>query len=483
MPEKKNKRILLWMPCGSGNVPTETMSCLLHLRDNLPDGYELDFEFQTRQLVERARNKIMQKAYTEKYDYLFFLDDDNPVPAQTLQRMIEDKKDVVTWIIPWRYKTDKGRYVLCIMEEKKDDYGLTYYENKTSIPDTDEPFMVDNHGTWCVLISQPVIKFMRERYSGIPFKFKTTTWEVDPDKKEIIKEMDIDKGPFGWKDIHMAYYSEDLMFFHRAKHEWGFELWCDPRVKWYHISDTTKVEVDDSFYEREVTTSIVMPVYNTLAFTKQALHEIQKKLTTKYEIIVIDDGSTDWTKEYLDWVKDYLNLTVITHETNMWVNYSWNEWMALAKGKYIMVINNDILMSEWCDQELIYCMDRNNLLVCGPITMENEALTKGWTYTAQNIIGWCFMVRRDARVQIGNIPETLYMWYWDDWIFRRTKELKKHYAMWISIKAKVYHYGSQTLDHWFADKWFKNKRLRDDAVERKKICKEHNREDERNKDE
>ena len=46
--------------------------------------------------------------------------------------------------------------------------------------------------------------------------------------------------------------------------------------------------------------SIIMPTYNRASYIEEALDSIKKQTFTDYEIIVVDDGSTDNTKEILE---------------------------------------------------------------------------------------------------------------------------------------------------------------------------------------
>jgi cellulose synthase/poly-beta-1,6-N-acetylglucosamine synthase-like glycosyltransferase len=52
--------------------------------------------------------------------------------------------------------------------------------------------------------------------------------------------------------------------------------------------------------EKEELISIIVPVYNELYYTKQILEDINKKIKNKYEVILIDNGSTDGTKEWVE---------------------------------------------------------------------------------------------------------------------------------------------------------------------------------------
>jgi len=60
--------------------------------------------------------------------------------------------------------------------------------------------------------------------------------------------------------------------------------------------------VDDKqgFISQSEKVSIVLPTYNHLEFLPTAIHGILKQTYNDFELIVVNDGSTDGTREYLD---------------------------------------------------------------------------------------------------------------------------------------------------------------------------------------
>jgi len=81
--------------------------------------------------------------------------------------------------------------------------------------------------------------------------------------------------------------------------------------------------------------SIIMPSYNSEEYIRTALDSIPK--SEQIEIIVINDGSTDRTKE----IAQEYNVTLIDHKENMGIGYSRKEAIEQAKGEYIMMLDSD----------------------------------------------------------------------------------------------------------------------------------------------
>jgi O-antigen biosynthesis protein len=87
------------------------------------------------------------------------------------------------------------------------------------------------------------------------------------------------------------------------------------------------------------TTSIIIPVFNKLAYTAACLHAIAEETRSHaFEVIVVDDCSTDATAEYLSQCE---GLTVVSNDTNSGFIHSCNAGAAVARGEFLVFLNND----------------------------------------------------------------------------------------------------------------------------------------------
>ena len=87
--------------------------------------------------------------------------------------------------------------------------------------------------------------------------------------------------------------------------------------------------------------SIIMPVYNNERYFPLAVESIEKQDYDHYELIIIDDGSTDKTGDIADALsKNNLHIKVV-HQENQWIYSSFNNGIALATGDYIFILNSD----------------------------------------------------------------------------------------------------------------------------------------------
>ena len=76
--------------------------------------------------------------------------------------------------------------------------------------------------------------------------------------------------------------------------------------------------------------------------TIQKVIEQAQQITIAKEIIVIDNCSTDGTKDILEALKKSASLKIVIHSKNMGVGYSVNEGIALAQGDYLYVPGADL---------------------------------------------------------------------------------------------------------------------------------------------
>ena len=102
--------------------------------------------------------------------------------------------------------------------------------------------------------------------------------------------------------------------------------------------------------KNEVLLSIIVPVYNVEEYLEECLDSLvsQDIPHKEYEIVCIDDGSTDKSGEILDfYAKQYPNIMVV-HKENGGVSSARNRGIDIAKGQYIWFIDADDFIKQNC---------------------------------------------------------------------------------------------------------------------------------------
>lgn len=84
-----------------------------------------------------------------------------------------------------------------------------------------------------------------------------------------------------------------------------------------------------------------MPVYNNEKYFPMAVESVEKQNYDNYELIVIDDGSTDNTSQIADNLAARNPHIKVIHQENQWIYNSFNNGIALATGEYIYILNSD----------------------------------------------------------------------------------------------------------------------------------------------
>lgn len=179
--------------------------------------------------------------------------------------------------------------------------------------------------------------------------------------------------------------------------------------------------------------SIIIPVYNSAVTISRCLDSIIASGETEYEIIVINDGSTDSTYSILeDYNKKYENLKVY-HIENSGVSAARNLGIKCAQGEYISFVDSDDYVSEnyvstilehiQSDKDIYffsgkvlseYQSKKNQLVFISPCNTMSEVkhnLIKG-----KSNVPWDKLYKRDILVQ-NNINFREDTSLGEDWIF------------------------------------------------------------------
>src|SRR5579872_2384592 len=87
--------------------------------------------------------------------------------------------------------------------------------------------------------------------------------------------------------------------------------------------------------------SVIVPVYNEAAHVDELLQAIDAA-PVKKEIIIVDDGSTDGTRERLQALPPMDDVTVVFHEKNCGKGAAIRTALAHARGEYVLIQDSDL---------------------------------------------------------------------------------------------------------------------------------------------
>ncbi len=99
--------------------------------------------------------------------------------------------------------------------------------------------------------------------------------------------------------------------------------------------------------------SIIIPCWNQLEFTRLCIPALVRHTRPPWELIVVDNGSTDGTAAYLSGVRDVaaMPVTVISNSKNIGFPAAINQGLKAAQGEYLVLLNNDAVVTDgWLSQ-------------------------------------------------------------------------------------------------------------------------------------
>lgn len=101
--------------------------------------------------------------------------------------------------------------------------------------------------------------------------------------------------------------------------------------------------------------SIIVPCCGMLEYTKLCVPSIMKHTRAPFELIFVDIGSLDGTAEYLAGVKAVLPIRVeiVRTQTDLGIPEACKEALGQARGEYLVLLNNDTIVTEAWLQKLI----------------------------------------------------------------------------------------------------------------------------------
>ena len=119
--------------------------------------------------------------------------------------------------------------------------------------------------------------------------------------------------------------------------------------------------------------SVIIPTYNRGAFITNAINSVLAQSFKDYEVLVIDDGSTDNTPEVL---QPYLDKIKYIHQENSGVSAARNAGIRQAQGEWIAFLDSD---DEWFPDYLEWQMERaaGNPQVCTQVANALEISLNG----------------------------------------------------------------------------------------------------------
>lgn len=181
--------------------------------------------------------------------------------------------------------------------------------------------------------------------------------------------------------------------------------------------------------------SVIMPSYNTARFIKETVESVMAQTYRNWELIIVDDCSTDNTDEIVSEFLSDSRIRYIKNEKNSGAAVSRNRALREAKGKWIAFLDSDDLWeSEKLAKQIAFMKSNNcHFSYTNYVEIDEESIPNGKSVTGpkritkHGMFNYCWMgcltVMYDAEA-VGLI---------------QIKDIRKNndYAMWLKVCKKA----------------------------------------------
>ena len=149
----------------------------------------------------------------------------------------------------------------------------------------------------------------------------------------------------------------------------------------------------------DTTLSIIIPNFNGKQFLKTCLDSISKQNCSSYDIIIVDNASSDGSVQYIS--ENYPEFALIQNEDNRGFAAAVNQGIMISSSEYIFLLNNDVELEPVCISNLLKCIEKDeNIFAVSSKMVQYKDRSKmddaGDEYT---ILGWT------RKVGDGKSPE------------------------------------------------------------------------------
>lgn len=153
------------------------------------------------------------------------------------------------------------------------------------------------------------------------------------------------------------------------------------------------------------TVSIIIPTFNR----KHTLMKVLDSYLSQdnlYELVIVDDGSTDGTCEYVQERAKSAKITLVRHSSNTDLANARNSGINVAKGKHLMLGEDDVFLSQDYISRLLKCLEESGGdLVAGRILYlrdgeaTEECINRYESFTGFFVDYWSMAIRFSKRIE------------------------------------------------------------------------------------
>jgi GT2 family glycosyltransferase len=226
-----------------------------------------------------------------------------------------------------------------------------------------------------------------------------------------------------------------------------------------HTADRCEVRI--------LKTSIIILAHNQVDLTKRCIESIRRNTREEYELIVVDNGSTDGTADYL---RQQSDVVAIFNGENLGFPKGCNQGARVASGEYLLFLNNDTVVTRgWLGRMLKVFIEREMVGLVGPVSnyvsgyfqripvdyrepdeeletfaKEHARINDGLVREVYRLAGFCLLAKKSVLDRVGLFDERFGIGtYEDDDLCLRVSEAG--YKLYVALDAYIHHEGHATF--------------------------------------